>query len=179
MAVLLIPDKDQRIEGFSLVREYLAERGILHDRWQADQPLTRDADQATILAAYESVLKPYMAENGYTVADVITVTPETENLPALRAKFLSEHTHTEDEVRFFVDGMGLFWFNLGNDEPVIGVVCTAGDLLSVPAGVAHWFDLGETPFVKAIRMFIDISGWVPHYTESGIDVRYNGRVALA
>ena len=81
--------------------------------------------------------------------------------------------HTEDEVRFFVDGSGYFWFNLENGEPIFNVKCEAGDLISVPANTAHWFDMGEPAFVKAIRIFIDQSGWVPHYTESGIDESFN------
>jgi 1,2-dihydroxy-3-keto-5-methylthiopentene dioxygenase len=178
MASLHFPDTGTVLEGFAQVRDYLAARGILHDRWEADRPLAQDATQDEILEAYAHVLKPYMAANGYTVADVINVHPGTPNLPELRAKFLREHTHTEDEVRFFVQGRGLFWFNLGAGEPIIGVVCTAGDLLSVPAGIAHWFDLGPEPGVKAIRMFIDTSGWVPHYTESGVDAVYNGKVAV-
>jgi 1,2-dihydroxy-3-keto-5-methylthiopentene dioxygenase len=110
-----------------------------------------------------------MAEHGYTVADVINVLPTTPNLEALREKFLQEHTHTEDEVRFFVEGTGQFWFNLGGNEPIFYVRCTRGDLLSVPKGTPHWFDFWEEKRVKAIRMFIDTSGWVPHYTGTGAE----------
>ncbi|MFN6015358.1 MAG: cupin domain-containing protein, partial [Flavobacteriales bacterium] len=89
-----------------------------------------------------------------------------------RAKFLAEHTHSEDEIRFFVDGRGLFWFNLEN-EPVFNLLCEKGDLISVPEGTKHWFDAGESdPFVKAIRIFIDMSGWVPHYTGSALEKRF-------
>lgn len=134
-----------------------------------------DADQETVLHAYANSLKPYMEANGYQTADVINIHPETPNYEAIRNKFLSEHTHTEDEVRFFVEGQGHFWFNLDNDkDPIFNVLCEAGDLISVPANTKHWFDAGkENPNVKAIRVFIDQSGWVPHYTESGIDKSYN------
>jgi 1,2-dihydroxy-3-keto-5-methylthiopentene dioxygenase len=114
-----------------------------------------------------------MEKHGYKTADVINVNEETPNLPAIRQKFLKEHTHSEDEVRFFVDGQGYFWFNLGGDEPIFNVLCERGDLISVPAGTRHWFDMGTPAFVKAIRIFIDTSGWVPEYTESGINERYN------
>jgi len=90
----------------------------------------------------------------------------------VRAKFLAEHTHSEDEIRFFVDGQGYFWFNL-EGAPVFNVLCQKGDLISVPAGTKHWFDAGVShPFVKAIRIFIDQSGWIPEYTGSGIDQKY-------
>lgn len=172
MAILTIPDLNRTLDAPDEIREYLKARGIWFDQWEASKPLANEASQEEILDAYAHVLKPFMAEGGYTVADVINVHADTPNLPEIRAKFLREHTHTEDEIRFFVDGQGYFWFNLENDEPVFCVKCEAGDLLSVPAGVKHWFDLGPVAFVKTIRIFIDASGWVPHYTESGVDARY-------
>ena len=172
MAYLTIPDKKIVLHEAAAIKDYLAKRGILYEKWEASIALNDDADQDSILAAYAHQLKPYMAANGYEVADVINVTPNTPNLAALRTKFLSEHTHTEDEVRFFVDGEGHFWFNLGGDNDVFSVTCQAGDLLSVPKNTSHWFDLGSKNFVKAIRIFIDMAGWVPHYTHSGIDAKY-------
>jgi 1,2-dihydroxy-3-keto-5-methylthiopentene dioxygenase len=175
MAVLTIPDRGQTLRDPQTIKDYLAQRGILYERWEASTPLADEADQDTILGAYAHKLEPYMTANGYQVADVINVTPNTPNLEALANKFLTEHTHTEDEVRFFVDGEGMFWFNLGEGEDVFCVTCHAGDLLSVPANTRHWFDLGPKKFVKAIRVFIDTSGWVPHYTHSGVDQRYNSQ----
>ena len=176
MATLTIPDKHITLTDFPAIREYLEARGVWIDRWEASQPFSNEACQEEILAAYEHTLKPFMGQHGYQTADVISVHPETPNLPEIRAKFLREHIHTEDEVRFFVDGQGYFWFNLkhdeSNDEPVFCVKCTAGDLLSVPANVKHWFDLGPVAFVKTIRVFTDASGWVPHYTDSGVDAQY-------
>ena len=86
----------------------------------------------------------------------------------MRDKFIHEHTHVDDEVRFFADGQGLFWFNI-DGQPVFSVLCQKGDLISVPKETKHWFDLGEKPFVKAIRIFTDVSGWVPYYTDSSIE----------
>ncbi len=179
MAFLTIPDKNTVIRDAAEIKDYLNKRGVLYEQWEAAVSFDDDADQDTILKAYEHKLRPYMEANGYQTADVINVTPETPNLEALRTKFLTEHTHTEDEVRFFVDGEGMFWFNLEGDEDVFCVTCEAGDLISVPANSRHWFDLGPKNRVKAIRVFIDQSGWVPHYTESGIDANYNGRVPLS
>jgi len=185
MATLHLPDTGVTLTDFDAIRKLLAEYGVFHTRWAADQDLALDADQDTILAAYATALRPFMAQNGYRVADVINVHPGTPNLPELRAKFLREHTHTEDEVRFFVDGQGLFWFNpgphpqTGEPGPVMGLLCTAGDLISVPANMKHWFDLGPVAHVKAIRIFIDTAGWVPHYTDSGIDTRYDPAAIFA
>ena len=171
MAVLHIPDENRTVTDTDAIKNHLASLGVWHDQWEAAVSFPPDADQETILGAYEHVLQPYMARNGYQVADVISVSPETPNLEELRAKFLNEHTHTEDEVRFFVEGEGHFWFNLP-DHPVFVVICRSGDLLSVPAGTKHWFDFGPDNRVKAIRIFIDPSGWVPAYTESGVEAQY-------
>ena len=173
MAILNIPDQQYQSRDAQEIRNFLNARGIFFDQWEAQAVLADDADQETVLAAYAHVLKPYMAQNGYQVADVININSTTPNYEAVRQKFLGEHRHTEDEVRFFVDGQGAFWFNLEDGTPVFNVVCEAGDLISVPANTKHWFDAGETnPFVKTIRIFIDPSGWVPHYTQSGVSERY-------
>ncbi len=179
MAFLTIPEKKTVLKAPDAIKDFLNKRGVIFEQWEASVPFNDDADTDTILNAYAHKLKPYMNANGYQTADVINVTPNTPNLEMLRNKFLTEHIHTEDEVRFFVDGEGMFWFNLGGEEDVFCVTCEAGDLISVPANTKHWFDLGPKNFVKAIRVFIDQSGWVPHYTNSGIDAHYNGSVPLA
>jgi 1,2-dihydroxy-3-keto-5-methylthiopentene dioxygenase len=170
MAVLKIPDVGVTIDDFKEIQSFLESRGIWHDRWEANEKLRPEATQEEILSAYAQDLRPFMERGGYQTADVINVHPGTPNIEAIRNKFLAEHTHTEDEIRFFVDGMGIFWFHVG--EEVFSLTCQSGDLLSVPAHTTHWFDLGPQPNVKAIRIFIDISGWVPHYTGSGIDTKY-------
>lgn len=179
MAILSIPDQNITLTDPVEIRTFLNARGVVFEQWETPISLSDDADQATILAAYAHVLDPYMQANGYKVADVINVTPATPNLDTLRTKFLSEHRHTEDEVRFFVDGEGYFWFNLENGEPIFNVLCQSGDLISVPQNTAHWFDMAPKYFVKAIRIFIDQSGWVPHYTESGADARFKGWAVAA
>lgn len=174
MAILNIPDQNYSTGEVQEIKTFLNNIGVFFDQWEASVAFPDDADQETILAAYEHALKPYMQSNGYMVADVISINATTPNYEAIRAKFLSEHIHTEDEVRFFVDGQGLFWFNLEDGKtPIFNVLCQAGDLISVPANTKHWFDAGETnPFVKTIRVFIDTSGWVPHYTGSDIAEKY-------
>jgi len=172
MAILHVPDQNKKLTDPQEIRSFLNDRGVWYDQWEASVEFANDADQETVLKAYSHVLDPYMQSNGYKTADVISVNPNTPNLEALRTKFLTEHTHSEDEVRFFVDGEGLFWFNQEGQD-VYCVICQKGDLISVPANTAHWFDFGPKNSVKAIRVFIDQSGWVPHYTESGVDKTYN------
>jgi 1,2-dihydroxy-3-keto-5-methylthiopentene dioxygenase len=173
MAILTIPDLNVQLNNPAEIKQYLNARGVFFDQWQAAVVFDDAASQEEILAAYNHELQPYMEANGYKTADVISINSLTQNYGEIRTKFLSEHIHSEDEVRFFVDGEGHFWFNLEGDEPIFNVLCQAGDLISVPAGTKHWFDAGvSNPFVKAIRVFIDTTGWVPEYTYSKIEQQY-------
>lgn len=172
MAILSVPGQNIEISNPEKIREFLNQRGIFFDQWSCDVTFNDSASSEDILKAYAKDLNPFMERGGYLTADVISINSQTENYDAIRAKFLAEHTHSEDEIRFFVDGQGLFWFNF-ETEPVFNLLCQRGDLISVPAGSRHWFDAGETnPFVKAIRIFIDMSGWVPHYTDSKIEEEF-------
>ena len=172
MAILSIPENNIELRNPEEIRTFFNERGIFFDQWTCDVVFDDNASQEDILAAYSKDLTPFMEQGGYQTADVISINKLTENYEAIRTKFLAEHIHSEDEIRFFVDGQGLFWFNL-ETEPVFNLLCEKGDLISVPAGTKHWFDAGETnPYVKAIRIFIDMSGWVPQYTESKLEQKF-------
>jgi 1,2-dihydroxy-3-keto-5-methylthiopentene dioxygenase len=155
------------------IKVFMNERGIIFEQWQASIDLKDSDSQETILKAYEHELMPYMKKHGYLSADVINVHRETPNIETIRAKFLSEHTHSEDEVRFFVDGEGQFFFHLPERKEVFKLLCQKGDFISVPKGVTHWFDLAPKYHVKAIRVFQTIEGWVANYTHSGIEKEYN------
>ena len=102
---------------------------------------------------------------------MISVTPETPNLDALLEKFSKEHTHSEDEVRFTIKGAGIFHINPDNG-PVFAVQVESGDLINVPAGTKHWFDLCSDKTIRCIRLFLDPSGWSPHYVENSQHVNY-------
>ncbi|MCA9519809.1 MAG: hypothetical protein KC609_02500 [Myxococcales bacterium] len=173
MAILHIPDQNRTLETAEAIRGFLAERGVTYERWEASVEFAPDAEQETVLAAYQHRLGPFMERGGYRAADVICIHPELPNLAQLDAKFRQEHTHTEDEIRFFVDGEGYFWFNLGDGDPVFYVKCVAGDMISVPAGSRHWFETGPKRYVKCIRVFTDTSGWTPHYTPDPVHESYS------
>jgi 1,2-dihydroxy-3-keto-5-methylthiopentene dioxygenase len=140
--------------------------GVRFERWEASQPLSAGAEPDAVIAAYREQIDKLMSERGYIGVDVVSVNREHPQKDALRARFLEEHRHAEDEVRFFVAGRGLF--NLHIDDYVYAVLCEKNDLISVPAGSRHWFDMGEEPNVIAIRLFNDPQGWKATFTGESI-----------
>jgi 1,2-dihydroxy-3-keto-5-methylthiopentene dioxygenase len=130
--------------------------------------IAADAPPEAILAAYAREIAALKARGGYVTADVIDVTSETPQLDVMLAKFSREHWHDEDEVRFIIEGRGLFHVH-PPDGPVFAIEVGAGDLIRVPRGTHHWFDLCGERRIRAIRLFQDVSGWTPHYTGSGAD----------
>jgi 1,2-dihydroxy-3-keto-5-methylthiopentene dioxygenase len=133
-----------------------------------EHPVAADAPPEVLLQAYSQEIDALKARGGYVTADVIDVKPETPNLDVMLNKFNAEHWHDEDEIRFIVEGRGLFHIH-PPDHPVFAIEVEAGDLIRVPKGTLHWFDLCSDKRIRAIRLFQDASGWTPHYTQSGVD----------
>ena len=153
----------------AMARE-LSAIGVRFERWDSPVALAPEDAPEVILEAYRPYLDELMGDLGAGSADVIKLTPDNPNVPALRQKFLAEHVHTEDEIRFFVHGGGHFVMHVNNR--IYDAFCEAGDLISVPANTKHWFDAGEKPLFTALRVFTDTSGWVPHYTGDNISERF-------
>ena len=154
----------------ALIAAELAERGIGFERWPSRAGLSMDAGAEQILAAYAPEITRVQASGAYPTVDAIRLTPEHPDREALRLKFLAEHTHSEDEVRFFVEGRGLFCLHIGAE--VLQVLCEADDFLRVPAGTRHWFDMGSQPQFTAIRFFDNPAGWVAQFTGDAIAERF-------
>jgi len=171
MATVTIPDEKKTLTQDGEVRDYLARIGIAYERWQPSGELPAGASAAEVLAAYAPEIDRLKAEGGYVTADVIDVSPATPGLEAMLNRFNSEHWHDEDEVRFIIEGRGLFHIH-PPQGPVFAIEVEAGDLIRVPKGTHHWFDLCADRRIRAIRLFQDPSGWTPQYTQSGIDQGY-------
>jgi 1,2-dihydroxy-3-keto-5-methylthiopentene dioxygenase len=171
MALVTIPDEKRTLTDAGEVTGYLANLGIDCERWQPKAPVASNASADEILAAYAPQIDELKARGGYVTADVIDVNPQTPGLDAMLAKFNIEHWHDEDEIRFIISGRGVFHVHpkLG---PVIAIEVEAGDLIRVPLGTHHWFDLCSDRRIRAIRLFQDPAGWTPHYTGSGVDRGY-------
>jgi 1,2-dihydroxy-3-keto-5-methylthiopentene dioxygenase len=119
-------------------------------------------DSGDVLADWADVVDALKAQFGFVTVDVARLTPDHPDRAAIRAKFLSEHVHDDDEVRLFTQGGGGFFLRW--DDVVAVMTCTAGDLLSVPKGQRHWFDAGEEPSFTAVRFFLIPEGWVARFT---------------
>jgi len=150
----------------------LAEVGVRFERWQANAPIAPGASQEAVIGAYRHEIDKLMTEQGYVTVDVVSLDRSHPQKAELRAKFLDEHTHGEDEVRFFVAGRGLFTLHVG--DQVYSVLCEKNDLISVPAGTPHWFDMGEEPHFVAIRLFNNPQGWVAEFTGDAIARNFPG-----
>lgn len=148
----------------------LQKLGVRFEQWQAAVQLDAEAGQEEVIAAYSKDIERLKAEKGYQAVDVIRLKADNPKKAELRQKFLNEHRHSEDEVRFFVEGEGLFYLHVGGK--VYATLCERGDLISVPDNTPHWFDMGENPQFCAIRLFTNPEGWVANFTGESISARF-------
>ena len=172
MATVHIPHENRTLTEDAPIRECLAGIGITYEQWKPSHQLAEGASAQEVLDAYAPEIERLKAEGGYVTADVIDVNPSTPGLDAMLNRFNTEHWHDEDEVRFIIEGRGLFHIH-PREGSVVSITVEAGDLLRVPRGTWHWFDLCQEKRIRAIRLFQDTSGWTPHYTESGTDRHYD------
>ncbi len=160
------PQYGEQYTDFTAIQEQLSNIGVQFERWEANVTLTDDADQESVLAAYKDSVDRLKHQYGFQSVDVMKLTSDHPEKIVFRQKFLAEHIHDDFEVRFFVEGSGLFYLHI--EDKVYAVLCEQGDLISVPANTAHWFDMGENPNFSCIRLFTTPDGWVANFTGSEI-----------
>ena len=148
----------------------LARIDVAFEQWDASQPIAPGDPHDVILDAYRTDIERLIEANGFRTVDVVSIAPDNPNREEMRKKFLDEHFHKEDEVRFFVAGSGLFTLHV--DSGVYEIKCEQGDLISVPDSTLHWFDMGPEPSFVAIRFFTEPDGWVGHFTGTDIAQRF-------
>ncbi|MBD3699319.1 acireductone dioxygenase [Klebsiella pneumoniae] len=152
------------------IQDQLNAKGVRFERWQADRDLGANPSPETVIAAYQHAIDKLVAEKGYQSWDVISLRADNPQKEALREKFLNEHTHGEDEVRFFCRGR---WPVLpAHWRRGVPVLCEKNDLISVPAHTPHWFDMGSEPNFTAIRIFDNPEGWIAQFTGDDIASAY-------
>lgn len=171
MATVTLRDENRVLEDPAEISAFLAPFGIWYRRFEGSDQLPENATDPEILEAYREPIELLKAEGGYVTADVINVKPETPGLDAMLNKFNKEHWHDEDEVRFIVHGRGVFHIH-PPEGPVFGIEMVKGDMIRVPRGTHHWFDLCSDRTIRAVRLFQDTSGWTPHYTETKAEAAF-------
>ena len=147
-AYLLEPSMDQPNRSYAA--DDLQQMGVLH--WRLP------------LSGSEAEIERIKRERGYVDQDEVSLSPETPNLDAVCAKFDKEHYHTLDEVRFVVDGAGIFDVRDRSDQWV-RIEVDAGDLIVIPANTYHRFYLTEAKNIRCVRLFLNHDGWAPLYRE--------------
>ena len=171
MAVVTICNENKTLTNIDEITESLAACGIDYERWTPSHPIADNAPAEEILQAYSREIDDLKTRGGYVTADVIDVSPATPGLDAMLAKFNREHWHDEDEVRFIIAGRGIFHIHAQNGS-VLAIEVEAGDLIRVPRGTLHWFNLCDDRRIRAIRLFQDTAGWTPQYTDSRVDENF-------
>lgn len=171
MAIVNIPDENRTITESAAIRHFLENAGIDYEIWSPAHQVEANAPADQILEAYAGEIDRLKASGGYVTADVIDVSPETPGLDEMLAKFNREHTHDDDEVRFIIEGRGVFHIHPENGT-VFSIEVMPGDLIRVPSNTKHWFNLCSERRIRAIRLFKDPAGWTPRYTNSRVDEKY-------
>jgi 1,2-dihydroxy-3-keto-5-methylthiopentene dioxygenase len=167
MARIFIEEENRTINDVDAIRAYLQPHGIWYERWETEGRLSPTSTDAEILSKFAPEVEKLKQQGGFVTADVINVHRDTPNLDAMLQKFNKEHTHSEDEVRFTVSGRGLFHIH-PEKGPVFAVEVESGDLINVPRGTKHWFNLCDDRHIRCIRLFEDPSGWTPEYIDQGV-----------
>jgi 1,2-dihydroxy-3-keto-5-methylthiopentene dioxygenase len=157
-------------EDHATIADWLRPIGVRFEQWSPFFDITPGDPPEQVMEAYRADIDRLIAENGFKSVDVVSISPDHPQREAMRAKFLDEHFHKEDEVRFFVAGSGLFTLHV--DDKVYEIRCEAGDLIGVPDSTTHWFDMGPEPSFCAIRFFTEPDGWVGHFTGTDIAQRF-------
>ena len=145
----------------------LAPLGARFENWPLGR-VSREASDEAFISAYSAEIAAFNADGRNRRAEAITVRPDDGNPEWLaevkhdRQTYFNEHTHSEDEIWFFADGCSGFYIRANGLVHML--ICTAGNLLSLPAGMRHWFDAGARPDFRALRLYLTTAGFDGHFT---------------
>ncbi|MEO0688412.1 MAG: cupin domain-containing protein [Cyanobacteria bacterium J06649_11] len=131
------------------------------------QESLNDEEKEYILEQLDTYFQQLAKTAGYKERDLIALHSRVPNLDAILSKFDKIHTHADAEVRYIIDGEGIFGF-VRPDGSQIELTIQPEDYINVPSGVEHWFYLTPSRRIKAIRYFTTTEGWVPEYTNTKI-----------
>jgi 1,2-dihydroxy-3-keto-5-methylthiopentene dioxygenase len=172
MAMLRLEDGTIFTQTEEIARE-LAQLKVNLARWSVGSngelpPLLakealEDEEKEQVLQALDGYFEQLKQDAGYQSRDLIVLHPNIPNLDAMLSKFERIHTHADDEVRYIIDGEGVFGF-VKADGTQLELTIEAEEYIHVPAGTEHWFYLTPKRRIKAVRYFTSTEGWTPEYT---------------
>lgn len=174
MATITVRRGGQVVKERDAVSAYLKGQGMIYESWGVERLnghlkgsyTLKSDEQQSIMDLYASEISDLKSGQGYLTQDIVVLSDATPNLDVILEKFRREHHHTDDEVRFVVDGSGVF--TVRKNDLIFDVTVVAGDLMVVPAYTRHWFDLTPERKIKCIRIFKDPAGWVAVYDEPAV-----------
>ncbi len=161
------------VRGFDepvLIATELQKIGADFQIWPLPEGSGELSTEEEVFSFYSKQIDELKEKYNFRQVDLVKLDSEHPKKDELRKKFLREHTHSDFETRFFVEGEGLFYISQG--DKVFGIWCGPGTLINVPAGAKHWFDMGEKPNFACIRFFREEDGWVADYTDSKLEEKF-------
>lgn len=173
MARMIFSDGKENTD-LQYIQERLARLGITLKCWPApeggraqallSQQALNDAEKDELLKSVDNRFEELKRDKGYQTRDMVVIHEDIPGLAELLGKFDKIHLHTDDEVRYILSGKGYFGFVEPDGQQFLLEV-SAGDYINVPANTEHWFEMKDSKRIKAVRYFIDTSGWTPVYTQ--------------
>jgi len=153
----------------------LAKLGVALRHWpvnpEAAALLAKDAldadEKEQVLVAHDRYFNQLKESDGYQTRDLIVLHAGIPGLDGILAKFDKIHTHDDDEVRYIVEGEGIFGF-VFPDGGQATLTIQPGEYINVPKDTEHWFEVTDARRIKAVRYFTSTEGWVPRYTGTPI-----------
>jgi len=145
------------------VCKLMEQEGLVYEKWPLQKTAERPDEE--ILQIYRAEIAKISKLKGYQSADLVSLSEKTPKLDEITAKFSREHHHSEDEVRFTVEGEGLFVIK-GLDGEFLEFKSEAGDLIVIPAKRRHYFTLTPAKKIRTIRIFRNHQGWEALYDEA-------------
>ncbi|CAN0019280.1 unnamed protein product, partial [Ectocarpus sp. 13 AM-2016] len=124
--------------------------GVLH--WELDADKHAD----------DPALEKIRQDRGYSYQDIITVSPDKlANYEDKIKSFFEEHMHTDEEIRYVLEGSASVGTVRCKDEVPLFWEASGGDMITLPAGIYHRFTLDDTNYIKAMRLFVGEPVWTP------------------
>ncbi|TGK87067.1 cupin domain-containing protein [Leptospira noumeaensis] len=163
--------KSETLTDSNEIRAFLVSKGLVYESYKTPETLDlilgqkglNDAEKEEVLSGLAYRFDQLKKDHGYKANDLVVLHDEVPGIQDMLAKFDKLHIHTDEEVRYIIDGSGVFGFIIDGEKFEVHV--SKGDFISIPANTNHWFTLDKNLRIKAVRYFKDNSGWTPVYVD--------------